>query len=82
LELKTKAVIGLDVSSQTSEVTVMTDRQLVDHFKITNDAIGFHRLVSTIQKFAQMPAIIFEATSVYSRRLKALLMNTAIGIRR
>ncbi|MFT8318614.1 MAG: IS110 family transposase [Sporolactobacillus sp.] len=51
----------------------MTDRQLVDHFKITNDAIGFQRLVSTIQKFAQMPAIIFEATGVYSRRLKALL---------
>jgi hypothetical protein len=41
LKLKTKAVIGLDVSSQTSEVAVTTDRQLVDHFKITNDAIGF-----------------------------------------
>ncbi|WP_204988007.1 IS110 family transposase [Sporolactobacillus pectinivorans] len=71
--MKTKAVIGLDISSQTSEVAVMTDRQLVDHFKITNDAIGFQSLVSTIQKFAQIPAIIFEATGVYSRRLKALL---------
>lgn len=66
-------MIGLDVSSQTSEVAVMTDRQLVDHFKITNDAIGFQRLVSAIQKFAQVPTIIFEATGVYSRRLRALL---------
>lgn len=66
-------MIGIDVSSQTSEVAVMTDRQLVDRFKITNDAIGFQRLMSTIQKFVQTPTIIFEATGVYSRRLRSLL---------
>lgn len=71
--MKTKTVFGIDVSSQTSEVAVVTDRQLVDHFKMTNDAIGFQRLVSTIQKFTPVPSIIFEATGVYSRRLKAVL---------
>jgi transposase len=73
LKTETKTVIGIDVSAHASEVAVMNDRQLVDRFKMTNNAIGFQQLISTIQKFAQLPVIIFESTGVYSRRLKALL---------
>lgn len=60
------AVIGIDVSKATSQVAVAVDGKVVQNFKITLDVFGFNQLNT-------FPDIVFEATGVYSRRLKTFL---------
>ncbi|MGY3754840.1 IS110 family transposase [Leuconostoc lactis] len=67
------AVIGIDVSKATSQVAVAVDGKVVQNFKITHDVFGFNQLNTVIMQFNTFPDIVFEATSVYSRRLKTFL---------
>ncbi|WP_233610729.1 MULTISPECIES: IS110 family transposase [unclassified Leuconostoc] len=67
------AVIGIDVSKATSQVAVAVDGKVVQNFKITHDVFGFNQLNTVIMQFNTFPDIVFEATGVYSRRLKTFL---------
>jgi transposase len=67
------AVIGIDVSKATSQVAVAVDDKVIQTFKMTHDVIGFTHLKTVIMNFEVFPDIVFEATGVYSRRLKAFL---------
>lgn len=67
-----RTVFGIDVSKTTSEVAILVNSEKVHGYTMSNDAIGFTRLLSDITT-VQHPEIIFEATGVYSRRLQAFL---------
>ncbi|MBZ5981955.1 relaxase MobL, partial [Leuconostoc gasicomitatum] len=66
-------VIGIDVSKATSQVAVAIDGKVTQHFKITHDALEFNQLNTIIMQFNKFPDIVFEATGIYSRRLKSFL---------
>lgn len=67
-----RAVFGIDVSKVSSEVTILVNGEIVHGYTMSNDAIGFARLLGDL-KTVHKPEIIFEATGVYSRRLQAFL---------
>lgn len=67
-----RTVFGIDVSKTTSEVAILVNSEKVHGYTMSNDAIGFARLLSDLTT-VQHPEIIFEATGVYSRRLQAFL---------
>lgn len=46
------------------------DQKIVEFYKISHDVFGFNRLNTSIQSFDEFPDIVFEATDIYSRRLK------------
>ncbi|MGO3499773.1 hypothetical protein [Leuconostoc mesenteroides] len=61
-------VTGIDVSKATSQVEVAVDVKVTQHFKITRDVLEFNQLNTIIIQFNEFPDIVFEATSIYSRR--------------
>ena len=65
-------VFGIDVSKAKSSVSVLIKKKEVDCFDISNDALGFESLLEQLQEFSN-PAVIFEATGVYSLPLEAFL---------
>ena len=67
-----RAVFGIDVSKTSSEVAILVNGEKVHGYTILNDAIGFNRLLGDL-KTVHNSEIIFEATGVYSCRLKAFL---------
>ncbi|ESV54903.1 transposase, partial [Streptococcus agalactiae LMG 14747] len=67
-----RAVFGIDVSKASSEVAIVINSETIHGYSMTNDAIGFARLLGDL-KTVHKPEIIFEATGVYSRRLQAFL---------
>ena len=67
-----KTVFGIDVSSRKSNVCIMVNGQKVNDYAISNDMVGFNRLIGDLKQVTK-PQIIFEATGVYSRRLQAFL---------
>ncbi|SNU89858.1 IS116/IS110/IS902 family transposase [Streptococcus merionis] len=67
-----RAVFGIDVSKASSEVAIVINGEKVHGYSITNDVIGFSRLLEDL-KTVHNPEIVFEATGVYSRRLQAFL---------
>lgn len=67
-----RAVFGIDVSKASSEVAILVNGEKVHGYTMSNDAIGFARLLGDL-KTVHKPEIIFEATDVYSRRLQAFL---------
>ena len=67
-----RAVFGIDVSKTSSEVAILVNGEKVHGYTILNDAIGFNRLLGDL-KTVHNPEIIFEATGVYSRRLRVFL---------
>ncbi|HFU4217661.1 TPA: transposase, partial [Streptococcus suis] len=67
-----RAVFGIDVSKASSEVAILVNSEKVHGYTMSNDAIGFARLLGDL-KSVHNPEIIFEATGVYSRRLQAFL---------
>ncbi|SNV38633.1 IS116/IS110/IS902 family transposase [Streptococcus acidominimus] len=69
-----RAVFGIDVSKASSEVAILVNGERVHGYTMTNDAIGFSRLLEDL-KTVSNPEIVFEATGVYSRRLQAFLEN-------
>ncbi|WP_392339000.1 IS110 family transposase [Streptococcus suis] len=67
-----RVVFGIDVSKASSEVAILVNGEKVHGYTMSNDAIGFARLLGDL-KTVHKPEIIFEATGVYSRRLQAFL---------
>ncbi|WP_398591781.1 IS110 family transposase, partial [Streptococcus suis] len=67
-----RVVFGIDVSKVSSEVAILVNGEKVHGYTMSNDAIGFSRLLGDL-KTVHKPEIIFEATGVYSRRLQTFL---------
>ncbi|MGQ7376674.1 IS110 family transposase, partial [Streptococcus suis] len=67
-----RVVFGIDVSKVSSEVAILVNGEKVHNYTMSNDAIGFSRLLGDL-KTVHKPEIIFEATGVYSGRLQAFL---------
>ncbi|HFI0126923.1 TPA: IS110 family transposase, partial [Streptococcus suis] len=67
-----RVVFGIDVSKVSSEVAILVNGEKVHNYTMSNDAIGFSRLLGDL-KTVHKPEIIFEATGVYPRRLQAFL---------
>lgn len=66
-------VFGIDVSSQKSAVCLLVNQQVLKEYELPNNLLGFKQLLADLQTFNPHPEIVFEATSVYSRRLQAFL---------
>uniref|UniRef100_UPI000B2C45A4 IS110 family transposase n=1 Tax=Streptococcus suis TaxID=1307 RepID=UPI000B2C45A4 len=73
-----RVVFGIDVSKASSEVAILVNGEKVHNYTMSNDAIGFSRLLGDL-KTVHKPEIIFEATGVYSRRLQAFLDEHGYG---
>lgn len=69
-----RTVFGIDVSKSNSVVAIFVNREKVNGYSISNDFIGFSRLLEDLKTVLD-PEIVFEATGVYSRRLQAFLEN-------
>ena len=67
-----RVVFGIDVSKASSEVAILVNGEKVHGYTISNDALGFARLLGDLRT-VHKPEIIFEATGVYSRRLQSFL---------
>lgn len=67
-----RVIFGIDVSKASSEVAIVINNEKVHGYTMTNDTIGFSRLLSDLIT-VRAPEIVFEATGVYSRRLQAFL---------
>lgn len=64
-------VVEIDISKSTCEVAILCDSKIKQQFKITNDALGFVQLNHELKCLNPFPTTVFEATDIYSRRLKA-----------
>ncbi|UYF64815.1 IS110 family transposase [Streptococcus suis 89-1591] len=76
-----RAVFGIDVSKASSEVAILVNGEKVHGYTISNDALGFARLLGDL-KTVHKPEIIFEATGVHSRRLQAFLEDNGYAYTR
>lgn len=72
--------IGMDASKVTSQVAVAVDGKVTQTFKISHDLFGFNQLNKATSQFDNFPNIVFEATGVYSRILKASLDGTQLSL--
>ncbi|HEM4325327.1 IS110 family transposase [Streptococcus suis] len=61
-----RAVFGIDVSKASSEVAILVNGEKVHGYTMSNDALGFARLLGDLRTVHKLE-IIFEATGVYSR---------------
>ena len=66
-----KVVFGIDVSSNKANVCILVNNSKSE-FTISNDRPGFFELLNSLRTFTN-PQLIFEAASVYSRRLQVFL---------
>ncbi|HFR3204993.1 TPA: IS110 family transposase, partial [Streptococcus suis] len=55
-----RVVFGIDVSKASSEVAILVNGEKVHNYTMSNDAIGFSRLLGDL-KTVHKPEIIFEA---------------------
>ncbi|HEL1827706.1 TPA: IS110 family transposase [Streptococcus suis] len=76
-----RAVFGIDVSKASSEVAILVNGEKVHDYTMSNDAIGFARLLGDLRT-VHKPEIIFEATGVYSRRLQTFLEDNGYAYTR
>ncbi|WP_328390978.1 IS110 family transposase [Streptococcus suis] len=76
-----RAVFGIDVSKASSEVAILFNGEKVHGYTMSNDAIGFARLLGDLRT-VHKPEIIFEATGVYSRRLQTFLEDNGYAYTR
>lgn len=67
-----RVVFGIDVSKATSTVAVVVNKNKVAGFEVQNNRSGFDKLLKSLANF-QKPEIVFEATGLYSRRLRVFL---------
>lgn len=65
-------VFGIDVSKTTSSVAIINDDVTVREAQIDNNWFGFQDLLKHLQEYND-PQIVFEATGVYSQRLRRFL---------
>lgn len=69
-----QVVFGIDVSSRTSNVSVVVKKKEQASFKITNDKPGFDQLSDYLELYSKANLIvILEATGVYSLPLEMFL---------
>ncbi|GEK07726.1 IS110 family transposase [Schleiferilactobacillus harbinensis] len=81
-----RIAIGLDVSSKTTNVSVVVNDGEVtreaEACKVSNDLVGFGPVLKLIHKYSindKLPEVVFEATGVYSRRLQHFLRVHAVA---
>ncbi|MCT2908108.1 IS110 family transposase [Schleiferilactobacillus harbinensis] len=81
-----RIAIGLDVSSKTTNVSVVVNDGEVtreaEACKVSNDLVGFGTIFKLIHKYSisdEFPDVVFEATGVYSRRLQHFLQTHAVA---
>ncbi|MBS8106529.1 IS110 family transposase, partial [Streptococcus suis] len=67
-----RGVLGIDLSKVSSEVAILVNGEKVHNYTMSNDAIGFSRLLCDL-KAVHKSEMVFEATGVYSRRLQSLM---------
>lgn len=67
-----RVVFGIDVSKATSTVAIVVNRNQVAGWEIPNNRVGFRKLLASLRNFKK-PEIVFEATGLYSRRLRVFL---------
>ncbi|MBP2059003.1 transposase [Lactobacillus colini] len=69
-------VFGVDVSSHTSNVSVVIKKKEQASFKITNDKPGFEELSSYLELYSKKNlVVVLEATGVYSLSLEKFLSD-------
>ena len=56
-----RTVFGIDVSKASSEVAILVNSETVHGYTMSNDTIGFRRLLEDLKQ-VQTPEIVFEAT--------------------
>ena len=66
------SIFGIDISKACSNVALLINGVVVDEFTISNDRTGFAALGAQLDRFPGS-VTIFEATGVYSARLKTFL---------
>ncbi len=71
-----RVVFGIDVSKVSSEVAILVNGEKVHNYTMSNDAIGFSRLLGDL-KTVHKPEIIFEATGVILVVFNLFWMNMA-----
>ncbi|NQN83818.1 IS110 family transposase [Streptococcus suis] len=76
-----RAVFGIDVSKASSEVAILVNGEKVHGYTMSNDTIGFARLLGDLRT-VHKPEIIFEATGVYSHRLQTFLEDNGYAYTR
>ncbi len=70
-----RTIVGIDVSKQSSRIAILVDQAVQEQFKICNDLIGFNELKRHLDQYPSQPEIIYEATGVYSHRLRKFLVS-------
>lgn len=76
-----RTVFRIDVSKASLEVAILVNGEKVHGYAMSNDTIGFIRLLEDLKQ-VKTPEIIFEATGVYSRRLQAFLEHNSYAYTR
>ena len=69
-----RAVFGIYVSKTSSEVAILVNSETVHGYTMSNDTIGFARLLSDL-KTVQHPEIIFEALGSIHGAFRHFLRN-------
>ncbi|MFX3868598.1 transposase, partial [Streptococcus suis] len=72
---------GIEVSKVRTEVAILVNGEKLHNYTISNDSIGFSRLLGDLRTLHK-PEIIFEATRVYSRRLQTILEDNVYAYTR
>lgn len=70
-----RIIVGIDVSKNSSHVAIQLNDVLQAQFRISNDQPGFSQLESEIRQFLGTVEVVFEATGVYSHRLRRYLSD-------
>ena len=74
-----RTVFGIDVSKASSEVAILVNSETVHGYTMSNDTIGFARLLSDL-KTIQHPEIIFEALGSIHGAFRHFLRKMAMLI--
>ena len=74
-----RVVFGIDVSKAISEVAILVNGEKVHGYTMSNDTIGFARLLSDL-KTVQHPEIIFEALGSIHGAFRHFLRKMAMLI--
>lgn len=69
-----RVVFGIDISKRKSNVAVLVNEIPVGEFIIENTKSGFNHLKSKLNDYTS-PEVVFEATGIYSQRLRKFLEN-------
>lgn len=65
-------VFGIDVSKSSMNIAILVNQKSIDDLALLMNQSGFASLTKKLNSFKQ-PFVVFEATGIYSRRLKYFL---------